>query len=75
MDYANPSLGDYSLAVVRYPARTQPPVGTMYFNIGGPGASICKWSFLNFLNLHFLRFYSQWTPVIRLSSILADPDR
>ncbi|PVF96267.1 hypothetical protein CPB86DRAFT_737163 [Serendipita vermifera] len=40
MDYANPSVGDYSLAVVRYRARTQPPVGTMYFNVGGPGVSI-----------------------------------
>ncbi|KIM22452.1 hypothetical protein M408DRAFT_284199 [Serendipita vermifera MAFF 305830] len=39
LDYANPSVGNTTLAVIRIPAKTSPREGYMFYNPGGPGGS------------------------------------
>ncbi|KAG9122808.1 hypothetical protein FRC07_000644 [Ceratobasidium sp. 392] len=39
LDYQNSNAGKASLAVARYPATSQPKLGTLFLNPGGPGGS------------------------------------
>ncbi|KIM20518.1 hypothetical protein M408DRAFT_30301 [Serendipita vermifera MAFF 305830] len=39
LDYARPSVGNTTLALIRLPAKTSPRKGYMFYNPGGPGGS------------------------------------